>query len=79
MVAIPCSDSPIMANIGDRANPSKRFNSRELVTNIRRTDRKYHIKNGNTNKTNGKVATVVATAPITTNANVKKSNSVGGS
>ena len=78
MVAIPFNDSLIIAKMGDRANPSKRFNSRVLVMNTRRTDRKYQIKNGNTNNTNGNVVTVVATAPITTNANVKKSNSVGG-
>jgi hypothetical protein len=79
IVAIPPRDSLSIAKIGERHNPSNRLSSLELVTNVLRTEIKYHAKNGSAIKTNGRVETVVATAPKTIKDNMKKSKSVGGS
>mmetsp|Transcript_26601 Transcript_26601/g.73183 ORF Transcript_26601/g.73183 Transcript_26601/m.73183 type:complete len:128 (-) Transcript_26601:3632-4015(-) len=40
MVAMPLRDSFIIAKMGDRATPSRRFSSRELVTKTPRTTTK---------------------------------------
>ena len=68
-----------MAKIGDRAKPSSRFSSRELVTKMRRTETKYHSKGGMTTRVNGRVTTVITSAPTTMKAITEKSNSVDGS
>lgn len=79
MVDMPLSDSLNMAKIGDRASPSNRFSSRDVVTNILRTRKKYHINGGTKTSVTGRTDMAETSAPRTRNAITRKSNSVVGS
>ena len=68
----------IIAKMGERARPSKRFSSRVLVTNVLRTVKKYHNNGGKARRVKGSTVNVVAIAPNTMKAMTQKSNKVVG-
>jgi hypothetical protein len=79
MVAIPLRDSLSIAKIGDRARPSIRFNSRDVVINAPLTLTKYHIIGGTKTSVIGITDTADINAPRTMKNTTRKSNSVLGS
>lgn len=61
-----------VAKISERERPSNLFNSLDVLTNIRRTRRQYHIIGGRIQSMKGKAATAMTTVPKTNIAAVRK-------
>mmetsp|Transcript_4820 Transcript_4820/g.8206 ORF Transcript_4820/g.8206 Transcript_4820/m.8206 type:complete len:122 (-) Transcript_4820:1335-1700(-) len=78
IVAMPLKDSERQLKMGDRAIPSIRFNSRDVLRKIPRTRRKYHTNGGRKIAVSGRMVKVLINAPIVMKRITEKSNSATG-